>query len=89
MTATKDSLDQIRQAGIQARESLYDLEAQYKAIRRRLPDCFRGAMDECIHTHHGSLFALREAMLSGLDIEPLTEGEIIAMGGPPGGGKTP
>lgn len=84
---SKSGLDEIKEAAIPVHESLYDLEAQYKAIRRRLPGCFVAAMDECIQRHHGSLQALRQVMLDNLDIEPLTDQEIVALGGPGGGGK--
>lgn len=81
-TISKDGLQQIRDAALPVRQTLYDLEAQYKAIQRRLPKCFAEAMQECLASHHQALTDLRGAILENLDIEPLTETQISLMGGP-------
>ena len=81
------NLDEIKTAAIPVHQSLYALEAQFKAIRGRIPECFRPAVDECVRCHHSALQTLRETILESLPITPLDDDELVALGGPGGGGK--
>lgn len=83
-TVTKDGLAEIRSSGIPVHESLYGLEAQYRACRRFLPECYQHAMDHSFGCHHLKMGELRSILLEHLDIEPLTEEEIKLLGGPGG-----
>ena len=87
MAATKQQLEDIRNAGIDVRLSLADLEALIACLVRRHPNCPRiQSLKLLAGALHQDLSTLRETILEALPITPLDDDEIIILGGP-GGGK--
>ena len=82
MAATKQQLEDIRNAGIDVRLSLADLEAMIACLVRRRPHCLRiQSLKLLASALHQDLSTLREAILEALPIEPMDDGEIEAQFG--------